>query len=1100
VGKTWLPPVARRLGVGLLTAGLLASTATASQAVAASTATAHGRHAPARVNPALVNAAAAARMRASSAARAAGHTGIISGEVRSEAGSAVRGACVTALGHDANASARTGPDGRYLFGGLRPGQYRVSAGACVGATRPSARAAISAYWTSGPASVTVRAGMISHPSPISTWHLDLTSAHRVAPVGDVRAKTGSISGLVTAKGRPLRGVCALAAPLRGNGPEVIAVTGKTGKYRITRLRPGRYEVAFFVGLLPRCTNQGNWLIQIYPDVNSLSPNHKVTAVRVRAGKDTGHIDAHLKKGAEISGTVRAKSGRALRGICVNVTASIEGKDFVEIIDYNLATGKAGQFAARGLYPLGYQVQFSAGCRNKANYATQWWRDARSQARATTIRIRGTRHVAGINATLLPGASVSGVVKAVNASGKPLAGVCVTVTDPAGHFLTFAQTRRNGSYRVIGLSSGKVTIQFDPTCEDGSLTYLIVNRSIKLIAGQAVSGFNVYLPRAGGISGVVTDAHGRPLGGICVQINDENEDLTQTRPNGHYSIGGIENGSFQVVFFGGCGNGGSVAPQFYPNSPTSLLAKLVRFKPNTITPGIDATMQPGATVSGLVTDKAGRRLSRVCVSTYTTQLGLPTFIDTGFAIAKSGKYLIPNLEPGTYGIVFGCAGYGQEFFPDQVNEGAAGLLSVNADGTTRAPVTRLSRAGAITGKVTTKSGKPGSACVQATPADGRNTFLPVGSGYTDKNGHYRIGGLAPARYLVQFVDCSEPPNNLATQWYRRASAELHATVVNVRPGRTNAGINAVLAPGATITGRVTGPTGRPAKAICVAAVSRQAQFDAFSRTGRGGRYRLTGLSTGRWSLTFIPCSPRSDLARVNRPGTVRVTAPHTVTGVNIKLPLGGSVSGRVSSQVGGRPLGNVCVLLLPVRASGVFDFGFGFTDGHGRYVASQLKVGRYRAYIGDPSCDDFPELEPPVAPQWYNGQPAQATATTVRVSRGVTTSGINGVLAPFATVTGTVDTTAHAPVPGECVTAVPFRAVADPVTGLPAQQEVAVTDRTGGYTLTTLMPGRYKIEFSTGCGNRGFATQWWDNARSARSAKVITVKFATITGINATLRK
>jgi hypothetical protein len=125
---------------------------------------------------------------------------------------------------------------------------------------------------------------------------------------------------------------------------------------------------------------------------------------------------------------------------------------------------------------------------------------------------------------------------------------------------------------------------------------------------------------------------------------------------------------------------------------------------------------------------------------------------------------------------------------------------------------------------------------------------------------------------------------------------------------------------------------------------------------------------------------------------------------------------------------------------------------------------------------------------------------VHVSAGRTTTGINGALTPFASVTGTVRTPAHALVPGECVTAVPFRAAPDPSTGIPAEQEVAVTDRTGGYTLTALMPGRYKIEFSSGCGGARFATQWWDDAGSARSAKVIKVGFATIAGIDATLRK
>jgi hypothetical protein len=1020
-------------------------------------------------------------------------TGIISGVVRSAGGAPASGVCVTALGHAARAMTRTGPDGRYLLGGLRPGQYRITVAACASASRPSSQAAIGAYWTSGPASVTVSAGKIINPAPISTLYLDFASltgsAHQTLSAGAIRAKRGSISGRVTGYGRPLRGVCAVAVPVRGNS-ESIALTGKAGRYRIARLRPGRYYVAFIAGFPPLCPNKGNWLTQVYPGVNSQFVTRKAKAVRVRAGRDTVGIDGHLKEGGEISGTVHARSGKPVSGICVDVSGTFQGG--LEV-DYILGTNKAGQYAAHGLFPSGYQVQFSIGCGTKGNYAGQWWRHVLAQFRASTINITGTRRVTGINATLLPGASVSGIVRAVNADGKPLRRVCAATIDQTD-FNAQSITGRNGRYRLIGLSAGPLTIQFDPTCVTGTSIYQPIQRSITLSTGQVVTGFNAYLALGGGISGVVTDTRGRPVGGVCVAVNDVN-DFARTRTNGRYSLSGVPTGSFQVAFFGGCGNTGSVAPQFYPNSPTSLLAKLVRFRPNTITPKIDATMQPGGTLAGAVTDTAGRRLSRICVDAGTPQQPLFAFSDLGGAITANGKYLISNLAPGAYDLSFGCGGYGAEFFPSQVNPAAAGVLSVNGGATTMVSVTRLSRAGAISGTVTSKAGAPvPSACVQAAPADGRKAFFPVGFASANQHGHYRIGGLAPARYLVQFIDCS---GTLAPRWYRRAPTEAHAMSVKVLPGHTDAGINAVMTAGGTITGRVIGPTGKPASNVCVTAFSQQAQDTVFSQTGRSGRYRVAGLSTGGWSMNFAPCSPTSDLASVNRPGTVRVTAPPAVTSVNIRLPVGGSASGRITSHIGDRALGGVCVLLLPVKAS--HSIGFAVTDNHGRYVAPQLEAGDYRAYIGDPSCNEFPDAVPPFAPQWYNEQPRQATAKVIHVSAGGTATDVNGALAPFAAVTGTVDTRRHAPVSGECVTAVPFRAAPDPDSGFPAEREVAVTSRTGGYTLTALLPGRYKIEFSSGCGGGRFAIQWWRSAGSARSAKVITVGFATITGIDATLR-
>jgi protocatechuate 3,4-dioxygenase beta subunit len=1081
----------------MLAAGLLAGMAPTGQAFGAGSGTARGRDTPARLDTALEHATGI------SAARTVWHSGVISGVVRSVTKASADGACVAAVSHRTFAYARTGPDGRYVLGGLRPGQYKIRVSACASATRSSGDPAISAYWSLGPASVTVRAGQISNPAPISFWHLDLSSlaasARQALPASATSASRGSISGLVTGNGRPLRGVCAVAFSA-ATGGGALAVTARTGRYRITRLRPGRYEVVFVAGV-GGCPNKGNWLLQWHPGVNSLFPNRKVKAVRVRAGKDIAGIDGHLKKGGEISGTVRAGSGKALPGICADVTGAFYG-GFLQV-DFNVATGKAGRYAARGLFPGRHQVEFMIGCGDKGNYAPQWWRDTPSQAHARTIRITGTRHVSGVNATLLPGATISGVVKAVNPADKPLAGVCVIPTDDAGHSFVVARTRRDGGYRLRGLSAGNFTIIFDPGCLTGISRYLEAERSIRLTARERVMGFNAHLQSLGAISGVVTDTRGRPLGGVCVEVDDDSGDMTWTLPNGHYTLFGSENGSFQVQFVGGCGNTGSLAPQFYPDSPSSLFAKLVRFRQNTITPRIDATMQPGGTLVGRVTDAAGHRLSRICVTASTSQFPELAFADSqngGSAFAENGKYAIRDLAPGAYDLSFGCGGYGMESFPSRVNPVAADLLSVNAGTTTTVPGVRLSHAGTITGTVTNEAGKPlPFTCVAVGPRGSRKAFFPVAFGFSGgPNGRYRLSGLAPARYLVQFINCAGQ-GNLASQWYRRAPAEVAATAVRVRPGRTDAGINAVMTAGGTISGLVTGPTGKPANDICVTPASQQNQTIVSSKTGKSGRYRLTGLSTGRWSLKFTPCgSSKPDLASVTRPGTVRVTAPYTVTGVNIKLPLGGSVSGLITSQARGKPLRDVCVLLLPVKASG--GTGFALTDGHGRYVISHLKAGDYRAYIADPNCDRFPDAVPPFAPQWYANRPSQAAATIVHVSAGSATTGINGALTPFGAVTGVVDTPAHAPLAGECVTAVPFRAPPDPEGGLAAQHEVAVTGRAGVYTLTALMPGRYKIEFGSGCGGRRFANQWWDNAGSAKSAKVITVGFAMVTGINATVRK
>ena len=142
----------------------------------------------------------------------------------------------------------------------------------------------------------------------------------------------------------------------------------------------------------------------------------------------------------------------------------------------------------------------------------------------------------------------------------------------------------------------------------------------------------------------------------------------------------------------------------------------------------------------------------------------------------------------------------------------------------------------------------------------------------------------------------------------------------------------------------------------------------------------------------------------------------------------------------------------------------------------------------------------LAPRWYNNQPTASTATEVTVKVATNTIGIDASLALDGGISGTVADASHAPVAGECVTAVPVNPEPDPLSGQTQGNAIAVTARDGSYALVDLPPGQYKVRFSTGCGDSGFTTQWWDNASSAQTATAITVSAtATVTGISAALQ-
>jgi hypothetical protein len=164
----------------------------------------------------------------------------------------------------------------------------------------------------------------------------------------------------------------------------------------------------------------------------------------------------------------------------------------------------------------------------------------------------------------------------------------------------------------------------------------------------------------------------------------------------------------------------------------------------------------------------------------------------------------------------------------------------------------------------------------------------------------------------------------------------------------------------------------------------------------------------------------------------------------------------------------------------------------------MAPGVYHLYFGDPFCDLVLIGGPSFAPQWFNDQPVQAQANPVTIAAGHTTMA-SATLVTFGEITGAVTSGGHG-IAGECVTAIPVNTRPDLFTGTPFPPETAITTRNGRYTLLGLEPGDYKVEFSAGCGDSGFVTQWWHDASSAGSATPITLRNSVITGIDAALRR
>jgi Carboxypeptidase regulatory-like domain len=1013
--------------------------------------------------------------------------GMLTGVVHGLGGQPLPGVCVTAAGPFGAVTARSRADGRYILAGLRPGNYAMGIRACPGASQQSTGSPTTFLWPGLQTHVELGAGQVETLPPVTA--VPAGSAASIAmrsSSASAQAGTGAISGIVSGRGRLLNGIC-VAAYRVGGGSGRGAVTLKTGKYRITGLQPGRYEMQFTAE--SGCGNTGNWLDQWYPGITTPFSSPKALAIRVRSGKTKTGIDARMKLGGAIKGTVRSRFGRPLSGICVDAQGRVPG-GFVLIWS---ESGRRGHYALHGVFPGQYTVGFSIGCGNKGNYEPQWWRLRPSRAHATPIKIKGTHIAKHIDAALDPGAAISGTVRAMNSAGKPLSGICVQSSGRHGDS-AFAISAKDGTYQLKGLTGGRYFVEFDPSCfGDRSSKYVAQSRRVSVQPAQSLTGVNAYLQLGAGVSGMVTNPHGHSAEGVCVQIAGEHRNaFATTDADGSYTITGLPAGSYQVQFSGGCGNSGSLAPQYYKDEESAGSADVISLAAGTITRGIDAVMKPGATIVGIVTDPSGHRLDRVCVGVVDQSLLFYIGFFNDIEVTSSGRYRVNNLAPGLYEVDFGCLGggkYADHLFRAKGGVFPSSLLYAPA-GVTNGVGAVMRLGGAISGVVRDNARHLiSSACLYLVDAStGVQVLASLAQGFVD-NGRYKISGLKPATYKVLFDGCG---TKYASQWYHSRSTERNADPVRARPGRTASGINAALVVGGTISGLVVArKSGKPVRNVCVEAFDQATQAFGFAETNKTGNYTMRGLATGRYSVSFMPCYAKGpNLAALTRPRLVRMTAPHAVTRINARLAPGGSISGKVTA--GAHPQTNICVLFVPTDPAG--SFGSAVTGIDGSYTATGLAAGTYHVYFNEPACGFG---VPQFAAQWYSGQPTEATATNVTVAAGNTTSDIDAGLQPFGAISGTVTGPTHEPAPGECVTANPAgKGVFGPLPGV-----IAISTSTGSYSLQDLQPGRYKVKFSAGCGGANFKTQWWKNAGTRAAATVITVGAgALVTGIDAALKQ
>jgi HYR domain-containing protein/carboxypeptidase family protein len=167
------------------------------------------------------------------------------------------------------------------------------------------------------------------------------------------------------------------------------------------------------------------------------------------------------------------------------------------------------------------------------------------------------------------------------------------------------------------------------------------------------------------------------------------------------------------------------------------------------------------------------------------------------------------------------------------------------------------------------------------------------------------------------------------------------------------------------------------------------------TNATGAYSVSGLFAGSYKVAFQDCGTGLNLATSfydDRPdlgsaNSITAAAGQTVTNINARMIVGGSISGHVTSPSADH-LAGVCVAAeLPTTGAVVTG---ALTAADGSYTLTGLAPGSYKVHFLTVNCPFATAGD--YAPQWYNAKVDAASADPVTVTATHNTPNIDAQMA------------------------------------------------------------------------------------------------------------
>ena len=461
------------------------------------------------------------------------------------------------LNGDEVAETNAQSDGSYTIGGLTAGSYLVQF-----ASNDDGFA--SNYY---PNSVTEQGATV----------VTVTAGQKATGKDAHVEREGSISGSLTDGTDALFGNVDVYTT---NGEYVtsgIANSFNDGDFTVDSLPAGNYLVDFTAaGYKTQYWSSKSTLATATPVTVTANTDTPLGAVVLTPGASTGGT-------ASISGTVKDSKGHALEG--AEVIAFLKGVQYGGDAG-ETQTDAQGKYTIAGLSAGSYTIQFSDQGPAPHDYVTQYWKNVKSDEKATYFKVAKGAHVTGKNATLLVGATITGTITDPSNSGDYFE---IDLYTTKGKLVN--EDYEQNSYTFSGVAAGSYRIRVNPEDGDnpyaptwyGGKTTFSSASTVTVKSGTATTRNVTLVTATGAISGVVTSS------GDKLPIDGTNVFVFEKLPNGTYSYFGSANsdgtgaykvsklpaGSYKVEY--SSASGYSTKDKFYSKGTSLKTATVVKVK-------------------------------------------------------------------------------------------------------------------------------------------------------------------------------------------------------------------------------------------------------------------------------------------------------------------------------------------------------------------------------------------------------------------------------------------------------------------------------------------------------------------------------------------